>query len=64
LLKINMTTNETDKWAFAIAERISDEWNGKDVSEDRELLRSVLYKTLRKCPDEMKKLIGTTVIEA
>lgn len=54
-----------EKWAEAIALRISDEWNGNtpDNKEDVELLRQTLEIALKNNPSECMKLIGTTIIE-
>jgi hypothetical protein len=53
-----------NKWAQAIADRLSDEWDGKpDFPEDTELLRKVLSKALNTVPDECMRLIGTGIIE-
>ena len=55
-------TNE--QWAYAIAERISDEWTLKDdFPEDAELMHSVLTELLSKSPELCNKLIGTGIIE-
>ena len=59
-----MTELQKNDWASAIARRISDEWSTGDQSEeDVELLNHVIYKALLKSPKEMKKLIGTLIIE-
>lgn len=51
-------------WGRAIAERISDEWDGKSESpEDAELLKEVLTKALIAVPDECMRLVGTGIIE-
>ncbi|MBI5491505.1 MAG: hypothetical protein HY893_01080 [Deltaproteobacteria bacterium] len=53
-----------DKWAKAIAERLSDEWDGKaDFPEDAELLKEVLTKALSAVPGECMRLVGSGVIE-
>ena len=54
-----------NKWANAIALRISDEWNGnnKGNEEDVLVLRNVLENSLKKNPIGCKKLIGSTIIE-
>jgi len=54
-----------ERWADAIAARISDEWDGNkpDNKEDVELLQNILYNVLFQNPDECIKLIGTTIIE-
>ena len=52
------------KWAFAIAERISDEWAGKnDFSEDAVVLKNSLYALLLESPEACEQLIGTGIIE-
>jgi len=52
------------EWAEVIAERLSDEWDGKsDFPEDAELLREVLSKALKVVPDDCMRLVGTGVIE-
>jgi hypothetical protein len=56
--------NSLNKWAEAIALRISDEWCGKsDFPEDAALLKDVLTKVLKAVPSECKRLIGTGIIE-
>ena len=51
-------------WAEAIATRISDEWSGREEwPEDAKLLQEVLTNVFMKCPEEMKKLVGTGIIE-
>ncbi len=53
-----------NKWAIAIAERITDEWDGKsEFPEDADLLKEVLMKALSAVPDECMRLIGTGIIE-
>jgi hypothetical protein len=53
-----------NKWAKAIAGRISDEWEGKlDFPEDAFLLNEVLIKALSAVPKECVRLIGTGIIE-
>lgn len=53
-----------DKWAIAIAERLSDEWDGKsEFPDDAELLREVLVKALSALPDQCMRLVGTGIIE-
>lgn len=55
---------QSDKWAKAIAERLSDEWDGKAYfPEDAELLREVLTKALSAVPDECMRLVGSGIIE-
>jgi len=55
---------ERQKWAFAIAERIADEWYGKrDFPEDVALLRKFLNDSLLKSPNACAQLIGTGIIE-
>lgn len=57
-------TYSTNDWAKAIAERLSDEWDGKsEVPEDDELLMDVLAKALNAVPDECMRLVGTGIIE-
>ncbi len=57
-------TENADRWARAIAERVADEWDGKaELPEDAELLRDVLSKVLSDCPDECMRLVGTGIIE-
>lgn len=54
----------TNKWAKAIAARLSDEWDGKAYSpEDAELLREVLTKAQSAVPDECMRLVGSGIIE-
>lgn len=57
-------TYPTNEWAEAIAERLSDEWDGKaEFPEDAELLKVVLAKALNSVPDECMRLVGTGIIE-
>lgn len=57
-------TRPANKWAEAIAERLSDEWDGKsEFPEDAELLKEVLTKALSSVPDECIRLVGTGMIE-
>ena len=57
-------THTTNEWAKAIAERLSDEWDGKSESpEDAELLKEVLTRALNAIPDECMRLVGTGIIE-
>ncbi len=59
-----MIEDTANKWARAIAERLSDEWDGKSESpEDAELLKEVLIKALNSVPDECMRLVGTGIIE-
>ena len=51
-----------DDWAVAIAQRLSDEWDGGDAV-DKENLVSVLYEALRGRPAECMRLVGTGIIE-
>ncbi|MBI5643695.1 MAG: hypothetical protein HY954_09515 [Deltaproteobacteria bacterium] len=56
--------NSANRWALAIAERLSDEWDGKkDFSEDAVLLKEVLTKALCAVPDECMRLVGSGIIE-
>lgn len=56
-----MTSN---KWAKAIAGRLSDEWDGKgEFPEDAKLLEEVLIKALSSVPNECMRLVGTGIIE-
>jgi len=53
-----------NRWAAAIAERLSDEWDGKsEFPEDAELIRKVLTKALTAVPTECMQLVGTGIIE-
>jgi len=57
--------NELTQWAFAIAERISDEWDGaKQFPEVAAALRVFLEKALFENIEALKTLIGTGVIES
>jgi len=57
-------TQPANKWAEAIAERLSDEWDGKsEFPEDAELLKEVLTKAMSSVPDECMRLVGTGTIE-
>lgn len=64
-----MTSNylgiSMNKWAKAIALRISDEWDGytKENKEDVLTLQKVIENSLEKNPEGCKMLIGTTIIE-
>ena len=59
-----MVEHKTNKWAKAIATRLSDEWDGKsEFPEDAELLKKVLTKALSAVPAECMKLVGTGIIE-
>ena len=59
-----MQSLNIENWADAIANRISDEWDGKkDFPEDANLLKEILSKLLTENPEQCKKLIGTGVIE-
>lgn len=50
------------RWATAIAGRIADEVR-EQYGEDVEILQEVLATLLAENPDEMKKLVGTQIIE-
>jgi len=53
-----------NRWAAAIAERLSDEWDGKsEFPEDAELIRKVLTKALTSVSAECMQLVGTGIIE-
>ncbi len=53
-----------NKWARAIANRIADEWDGKqDFPNDAKLLEDILSKLFMAHPEECYKLIGTGIIE-
>ncbi len=54
-----------NKWAKAIAKRISDEWDGNtgNNKENVIMLQKVLEYSLKRNPDGCKALIGTTIIE-
>jgi len=55
---------QINKWAKAIAERLSDEWDGKsEFPEDAKLIKEVIEKALIAVPDECAKLVGTRIIE-
>lgn len=57
-------SHPVDKWANAIAERLSDEWDGKsEFPEDAKLLKEVLISSLSAAPDECMRLVGTGIIE-
>ncbi|MFQ5735661.1 MAG: hypothetical protein ACE5GY_02230 [Thermodesulfobacteriota bacterium] len=52
------------EWAKAIAERLSDEWDGKEhFPEDTETLKEVLTKALCAVPNECMRLVGSGIIE-
>jgi hypothetical protein len=60
-----MTLSEpiTD-WAFAVATRISDEWDGsKHFPFDAEILKNLIEQTLNENPKILRSLIGTGIIE-
>ncbi len=51
-------------WAFAIATRFSDEWDGlKDFPLEAEMLKKLIEQTLIENPHILKTLIGTGIIE-
>ena len=51
-------------WAEAIARRLVDEWYGSAGDpDDADLLFDVLRKSLLKPPRQMRRLIGTSLIE-
>jgi hypothetical protein len=54
-----------EKWAEAIATRISDEWDGNKIKneEDVILLKETLKTSFINVPDSCVKLIGTSIIE-
>ena len=55
---------DLNKWAKAIAGRITDEWDGhQDFPEDAIMIENILTKLLIQHPEECIKLIGTGVIE-
>lgn len=59
-----MEKSEHKKWAHAIAQRISDEWNGAtDFPEDAKLLRNYLQKSLENDSVAVTSFIGTGIIE-
>lgn len=59
-----MNRVERNKWAAAIALRVSDEWVGAiDFPEDAEMLRLYLEKSLRESPNSIEQFIGTGIIE-
>ncbi len=52
------------RWADAIALRLSDEWEGKtEFPDDAILLGEVLSVALKATPNETARLIGTGIIE-
>ncbi len=56
---------ERDRWAAAIALRVSDEWDGaSSFPEDAKLLRSFLEKALQTDVAAIKLFIGTAIIES
>ena len=58
---MNLSVN---RWAEAIAIRLSDEWNGKsEFPEDAELLKDVLTRALSAIPEDCMRLVGTGIIE-
>jgi hypothetical protein len=60
-----MSKDERIKWATAIAQRISDEWVGKDsFPEDARYLETYLKKTLSKDANAIKQFIGSGFIES
>lgn len=61
----NYLGTSLNKWAEAIALRISDEWSGNTVenNDDVVLLKTVLENSLKKNLKSCKKLIGTSIIE-
>ena len=63
--RVDRPTRRTDgAWARAIAARLADEWAGRqDFADDALLLERVLARCLVKMPREMRRLIGTGIIE-
>ena len=60
-----MTSNEKSKWAHAIAERITDEWNRiKEFPQDALILKIHLGRMLLQDSHAVDRLIGTGVIES
>jgi len=60
-----MNKDERTLWATAIAERISDEWEGsKSFPEEAALLRAHLQKSLSHDGNAIKSFIETGVIES
>ena len=60
-----MDSDEQNKWAAAIARRVSDEWVGAtEFPDDAEMLRLYLEKSLRENPDSVEQFIGTGIIES
>ncbi len=56
--------HQINEWAKAIAERLSDEWDGKsELPEEAELLKEVIEKALNTVPNECMRLVGTGIIE-
>jgi hypothetical protein len=62
---MKIQSESIDRWAEAIALRISDEWDGNklDNKEDVDLLRQTLENVFKNNPSQCRKLIGTTIIE-
>ena len=55
---------ESKDWAYAIAARIADEWDGNSsCPEDAKLLKEVLSVALLAVPNQCMRLVGTTIIE-
>lgn len=53
-----------DDWAKAIANRLSDEWDGNsEFPEDARLLQKVLERLFSAAPDECMRIVGTGIIE-
>lgn len=60
-----MSKDERIKWATAIAQRISDEWAGKDsFPEDACYLQAYLKKALSKDSNAIRQFIGSGFIES
>lgn len=59
------STEPTDRdWAYAIAVRIADELlDGTQFPDDVGLLEEVLVAAFLAVPHEMRRLIGTSIIE-
>ncbi|MCZ7609711.1 MAG: hypothetical protein M5U17_06050 [Ignavibacterium sp.] len=64
-MKTKYFGHSINRWAKAIALRISDEWDGNTEGNKNDVitLRKVLEKSLIQNPNSCKKLIGTTIIE-
>ena len=61
---MNLNEPTTSDWAKAIANRISDEWAGKEYfSEDANLICEIFTQLLVNNPTVIISMVGTGIIE-